>query len=321
MAQETVDPSLDPRRSILQRAMTALSQGRVEEASVHLAAAIRKARKRRLWDVEAEYLRFCTLALAGDHSEAINRCVTCFEALEEIEDDTDGWPVDRLPITAVRRGLEEALIGVMARRGDGVWAITVHIWRRHAGRFYPGKTDRPFGEAARRAWEAVRTPPVFGIDTLTREFKPFSAALEAKYAEGEAAAAAASSSRPRAVDSSAEAPAPRKDHSPFSPAEEDRATDLLDDLINTDEWKGTADLLEDVHEACRRCVRPDNVARLARLFAHTPPREARGVLAAIRENQALSREVAEGKHEGARADFVRFLHMAFGAPKDGTKGK
>lgn len=303
-ALEKVDLSFDERKNLHARAMACLAEGNLEQASILFSAAIRKARRANLWDVEAEYLRFVTLYLSGDYTEAVNRCVACLDALHEISKDREHWPVDRLPIRPVRAVLERALLQALFRRGDSVLAVTRHLWRPHEGKVYGGKRTLPLTQAFREAWAASRTPFEFGIETLSNEFRPFVAVLEEKYAQGSGGEAAAG--RPAAAPASA---------SPLEAKEEVEAARVVDEILRREGWSATDDELRILLDACARTESAENVERFAKAFARAPARESRKILHALRANGGLSKAVEAGRFEDARPEIVRFLHLAFGTPE------
>jgi hypothetical protein len=306
---EAADLSFEDRRALIQRALAAVAGGRLADASVSLAAAIRKARRARIYDLEAEYLRLVALYLAGDYTEAVNRAATCLEALEEIRRDP-AWPVADLPVVEVRRVLERAMLQAMVRRGDGIMAITRHLWRRDEGKVYPGKREHPFPEAVREAWTATRRPFDFGIDTIRTELKPFTAVVEAKYDEMTEGESDEEPARPVAAPSARPAAAPDE----AGEIDEADAADLFDEIIHREPWKVSHEEMERLVAVCAGAVRSDNVARIARLFRTAPAKDSRRILSGLRRNQVLAQAVAEGRFEAAPPEVVRFLHTAFGAP-------
>lgn len=308
MAEAPYDLSFEDRRSLVQRAMSAIAGGRLAEASTLLAAAIRKARRARIADIEAEYLRMVTLYLAGDYNEAVNRAAACLEALHEIERDPAAWPAG-LPVVEVRRVLERAMLQAMVRRGDGVVAIARHLWSETEGRTYPGKRGRPLPAAIREAWAATHQPFEFGIDTLREALKPFTAAVEARYAKMTDASAAAPAAQSRAAG-----PPQGVEREGGGEDSESEAADLLDKIVHREVWAVSEAEMERLLAACARSVRPDNVARIVRIFQAAPAKESRRILADLRKNRALAKAVADGQFEAAPPEVVRFLHMTFGAP-------
>lgn len=318
VGEPAADSSFERRRDLVHGAIAALAVGDLIGAGVLLNAAIRRARRFRLFDLEAEYLRFVVLYVSESYAEAINRCVECLNGLADIEEDAVTWPTARLPTSQVRKILERALLRVMVDRGDGFVALVRQL-HTDSGKTYRGKWARPLNEAVAIAWSATHRPFSFGVETLREGIHLFGIALEEIHAEREASGEETGVdpdwSLPMRYRRAHHGPAPEADEAPVArpaaSAESDDPFRLFDEIADGP-GECPHDSLKDVMALCRHVHRPEEVARLARMHARLPGWQARKVLNALKINRDLGAAFAHGRLAEAGEEGRKLLRLAFG---------
>lgn len=173
------DLSLQARSKLIQSGFEALANKSPKNALAYFGAAIRKAKRVKLWDIEAEFYKFVTLYLEGDYPEAVQRCIECLDGVKMFRDEASSSGVS-LPFNAVITTLESCLAQAMVMRRDSLFSIIGHFWQIQYGEFYLLKKNTSFFSALLRAWQASSLSVSISFDLLKNELKTFSAYLQSQ---------------------------------------------------------------------------------------------------------------------------------------------
>ncbi|RMH56771.1 MAG: hypothetical protein D6679_08220 [Candidatus Hydrogenedentota bacterium] len=173
------DLSILPRQKLLKAGLEAMAKHAIQDAMYYFGAAIRKARRIHLWDIEAEFYKFVTLYLEGDYREAVQRCIECLDGTKLMADAAAEDGVI-LPKEIVVNILESCLVQAMVMRGDSFFQMIQHFWRVDAGEYYINKRSCGLFSAIGKAWSALSLRQTITFDLLREELKPFSSYLHSQ---------------------------------------------------------------------------------------------------------------------------------------------
>jgi hypothetical protein len=169
-----------PRSILLKRGFRAIGEGNAKEAHTYFGAAIRKARRHNLWDVEAEFFKFVTLYIHGEYAQAVNRCLVCLDGVRSLWEMAIAGDA-RLPASPLMERLEECLTQTMVMRRDSFWKLVQHFNHIHTGEYYMGKRAVGLPLSLTRAWRTTSCHVKISYELLKAELEPFTAFYIERY--------------------------------------------------------------------------------------------------------------------------------------------
>jgi hypothetical protein len=170
-----------PRSVLIQRGFRAIGEQKATDAHTYFGAAIRKARRHNLWDVEAEFFKFVTLYIHGEYAQAVNRCLVCLDGVKSLWEMAIAGNV-RLPAQALVDRLEECLAQTMVMRRDSYWNLVRHFNHIHMGEYFMAKRAVGLPQSLTRAWRMTSCPVKISYELLKVEIEPFTAFYLDRYA-------------------------------------------------------------------------------------------------------------------------------------------
>jgi hypothetical protein len=278
-----------PRAQLIRAGFEALSNQKSSNAVSYFGAAIRKAKRVQLYDVEAEFYKFVTLYLDGDYPESVNRLLECLDGVKYCADSAQTQGI-KLPLEAAIEKLERCLIQAMVMRKDSFWSLTGHFWQMQYGEYYLAKKPCSLLGAIARTWMAFSLRMNVGYDMLKVEFQPFTSFLQtqldaAKDMINEDAPEEGSSNIRRAETDPVTADREREKNMEMTYAEFLRK--VREDTI----IKSTEEEIDMLHEICRTTKNVSNLAEICRIIDTLGPNSKKTYLTALGYNEVLkSRE-------------------------------
>ena len=265
------------RTRLVQSAFEALSKNDSQNAQMLFGAAIRKAKRVKLWDVEAEYYKFVTLYLDGDYNESVKRCVECLDGVKMMTDIARAEGI-ALPQTAVVLRLEQCLIRAMIMRRDSFLQIAKHFWQLSLGEYYLLKRGQPLMEAFFQAWKVFNRQEVsVAYDLMKNELSMYSNFLQTKIDQAKDMV-----DESEAGSVSDESVAPDREVREIDP--DTRDTQFLTGAVSRGLMKLDSEEIDRVIDVLGRSESEKDVALIAELINALGPRSKRPYFLALKTN-------------------------------------
>ncbi len=282
------DLAVLPRAQLIRGGFEAIGRKESTEAIYYFGAAIRKARKVQMYDVEAEYYKFVTLYLEGDYSGAVNRVVECLDGVKLVTDMAKAQGIV-LPQAPLAERLTACLSQAMVMRRDTYFQLAGHFWQAHMGEYYLLKRTVPLLAALAKAWMVISSGIRIGYDYLGDEVKPYTKYLQDQLDSakdmiegGEGASPAGSAIRE---------PGPGEDSSDREAevfrARENHYVDFLQKVQEVTIMGLSHTQIEELHELCRHSRNVTNLGTLARVIDQLGPNSKKSYLAALADNDLM----------------------------------
>jgi hypothetical protein len=290
------DLAVLPRAQLIRGGFEALAQQKTDVAVFYFGAAIRKAKRVSLWDVEAEFYKFVTLYLQGNYGEAAKRCVECLDSVKLATDAAMGHGVS-LPRDAVAERLSECLIQSMVMRRDSFFQLTNHFWQMHLGEYYLLKRHYSLFAAMMKAWFATSNSVSIAYDMLKTELTPFTSFLQSQL---DAAKDLVSEEDSEAAGQAA--PERRQQHE-ANPTAQNRESEYFDFLKKSSEatiMRLSEAEIDRVLDICRSTHSIINIAQIAKIIDPLGPNSKKVYLAAMATNDFM--KTAETKFDDSSAE-------------------
>jgi hypothetical protein len=270
-----------PRAQLIRAGFEAISNRKTSDAVGYFGAAIRKAKRVQLWDVEAEFYKFVTLYLDGDYLGAVNRCIECLDGVKSCADSAQSRGI-RLPLEAAVEKLEQCLVQAMVMRKDSFWALTGHFWQMQYGEYYLLKKPSSLIGALTRAWMAFSLRRPLGYEMLKVEFQPFTAFLQTQL---DAAKDMIDEDEEKDTISDI-----KRAEITAVPAERELEVQYAEFLRKVREdtiIKITEEEVDTLHEICRTTKNSSNLAEICRIIDTLGPNSKKTYLTALGYNEVL----------------------------------
>lgn len=286
-SEEKTDYANFSRPRLIQMAFEAIGNDDREEASRAFGAAIRKAKRSKLWDVEAEFQKFVLLYVNGEYNEAVNRCVEALDGAKLMADVAADDEVS-LPKDVVIHTLEECLGRTMSMRQDSFFRLVNHYWKAPAGEYYIAKRGRPLLTAIATAWRIQNSFALkITFELLKNELQMYTRYLQSRMEKPDE-----EEDEEESEGSIGRAAAPKPDDS--SPSRKEPMTDEEREVLSFLEegvQKGLLQLsdaaIERVKHIGATTTRPSHIGAIARLIEIMGPKSRESYLEALSKNTEL----------------------------------
>ncbi len=279
------DKALLPRAQLIRAGFEALAKQSPRDALLYFGAAIRKAKRVQLWDVEAEFYKFVTLYLHGDYREAVNRCVECLDCVKMTADIARSQGTV-LPVEIVADRLADCLVQTMVLRKDTFWQLFAHFWQVSRGEFYLLKKPYSFFSALGKAWMALSVETKISYDMLKNELKPFTAFLQAQLDAAKDMLEAEEEAR--AAEASAETQKLRNPEQPSLKQVENDNAAFLKKASEATIMRLSATDIDQLVAICRSTRSVPNIAEIARLIDMLGPNSKKIYYSALTDNELMT---------------------------------
>jgi len=306
------DLAILPRAQLIKGGFEALSKKNFKDAQYYFGAAIRKAKRVQLWDVEAEFYKFVALYFEGNYNEAVKRCLECLDAVKLTSDEAikDGHI---LPTDVIESTLSDALIQTMVIRRDTFWQLINHFWQKSKGEYYLSKKSYSLVEAMMKAWMAFSIETKISYNMLKNEFKPFTAFLQEQLntademQKGSEEKVTAPSQELTSADSKPPQPSMEEIENEFAANLRKYSELTLMRLSNTD--------IEELLKICRVTRSVSNISEIAKLTDMLGPNSKKVYIEALSQNELLiqkEKKLSEHLAERLRQEVLEFLEKREG---------
>lgn len=286
------DLAVLPRGQLIRGGMDAIARKAITEAMYYFGAAIRKARKVQMYDVEAEYYKFVTLYMEGDFQGAVNRLVECLDGVKLVTDAARAQGVN-LPQEALADRLMACLAQTMVMRRDSLVALVGHFWQAHMGEYFLLKRPMTLVAAILKTWLVINTSTRVSFDGLGEDVKPYTKFLQDQLdtakdmieempdedgAVGETdAGSSGGRGATRPADREADAAKNR----------EKAYVGFLKQVQETTIMGLSPAQIDELHELCRQSRNVTNLGSVARIIDQLGPNSKKSYLAALAENDLM----------------------------------
>lgn len=292
------DLSVLPRAQLIRGGLDALGQKMPTEAMYYFGAAIRKARKVQLFDIEAEFYKFVTLYLEGDYREAVNRCLECLDGVKAVSDAAQVLGT-KLPRDGIADKLADCLAQAMVMRRDPLFTLIGHFWQPQMGEYFLLKRPLPLFAAIAKAWMILHENSKITYDCLGTEMKAFSNFLQEQLDtakdmlnEENDDTGEKSERRHREADDPADEPEEAK-QADLAKQREIKITDFLKEVMEITIMGLSNTQIEELHDACRESMNVTNLGTVARIIDQLGPNSKKSYFSALAKNDLMSSKEAK----------------------------